>query len=980
MALDKIVIKGARTHNLKNIDLEIPKDKLVVFTGVSGSGKSSLAFDTIYAEGQRRYVESLSSYARQFLGVMDKPDVDYIEGLSPAISIDQKSSGHNPRSTVGTVTEIYDYLRLLFARVGHPHSPTTGKRLKSQSVQEIVDALFQLSSKEDVKLVILAPVVKNRKGTYEELFTRFLAQGYVRARVDGEIYSLEEKITLEKQKKHSIEIVVDRLSLKNDSKKDESFTKRLTDSVEAALNLGEGELLINVDSEEKDRFFSENLVDPETGESFPKVEPHSFSFNSPFGACEDCNGLGVIKNISEELLLNPNLSITEGGIFPWQNITESPDSWSMRLLTAMSLEEGFDLRKAIKNMSRDHLDLVLYGSKKKYKFNYVRQMDGVESSYTRAFEGVIQQLLRRYKETESDYIRSDIEQYMIDKPCPTCEGKRLKKTSLSVTLSRKNIYEVCNLPINKFVAWVEEQFIGQTDGQVEVQNLSKEDALTKQEFAIAERVLKEIKLRSSFLTSVGLGYLTLNRTARTLSGGESQRIRLASQIGTGLTGVLYVLDEPSIGLHQDDNEKLLKSLTRLRDLGNSVIIVEHDEDTIRSADYIVDIGPRAGEHGGEVVFSGTLDEFRSATNSITADYINLKKQISSKSIMAESIKLVPKHEFIEKKNSRDSKFLKLTGASHNNLKSVDIEIPLQKFVAVTGVSGSGKSSLINDTLYEALNKSKKEAGSYTSLTGHENLDKVVDIDQAPIGRTPRSNPATYTGLFTVIRTIFASTREAKSRGYGPGRFSFNTKGGRCEHCKGDGVLKIEMQFLPDVYVQCEVCQGNRYNRETLQIDFKGKNIADVLKMTVEEGMEFFKNVPSINAKLNTLNEVGLGYIRLGQSATTLSGGEAQRVKLATELSKRSTGKTIYILDEPTTGLHFEDVRRLLIVLRSLVLKGNTVVVIEHNLDLIKTADWIIDLGPAGGEAGGEIVATGSPEEIAENKNSLTGKWLKKYMH
>jgi len=998
-----IFVKGARSHNLKNIDVKLPKNKLVVITGVSGSGKSSLAFDTIYAEGQRRYVESLSSYARQFLGVMDKPDVDYIEGLSPAISIDQKTSGHNPRSTVGTVTEIYDYLRLLFARVGHPHSPTTGKRLQSQTVQEIVDTVLAYPRKYQeqlkglpAKVLILSPVVKNRKGTYEELFSRFLAQGYTRARVDGEIFSLEEEIKLDKFKKHNIELVVDRLvlpavdlqvevsDLAVETQKE--FLKRLTDSIETSINLGDGEVLINLPDLSVENFYSEDLVDPETGESFPKVEPNSFSFNSPYGACPKCNGLGTIKDIDPVLLYNPSLSVSEGGIFPWAKMADNPDSWSMQLLKAVARNEGFDLREPIGKMKSEDLQMVLYGTgEKSYEFQYVRQMDGRDSKYERPFEGVIPTLLRRYEETDSDYIREDIEQYMRERLCDTCAGKRLKPTSLAVTILCRNIFEVGNLPIDDFLSWVQQSLLipvtiaGVVDPQV-----LEADALTSQEYNIANRILKEINTRANFLVAVGLNYLTLNRTAKTLSGGESQRIRLASQIGTGLTGVLYVLDEPSVGLHQSDNERLLRSLQELRDLGNTVLVVEHDEDTVKQADYIVDIGPAAGEHGGELVASGTLPEFLKHPTSLTAKYLRGEIKISRADIVAEAKLIVPKFELVRKAQTKASKYLKVIGASQNNLKNLDVSFPLGQFVVVTGVSGSGKSSLVNEILYPSLAKflykSKIEIGKHLAVEGMEQIDKVVNIDQSPIGRTPRSNPATYTGVFTAIRELFASSREAKTRGYTVGRFSFNTKGGRCENCKGDGLLRIEMQFLPDVYVKCETCNGRRYNRETLQIDFKGKNIAQVLEMTVEESVEFFANIPAICSKMQTLLAVGLGYIRLGQQATTLSGGEAQRVKLATELSKRSTGKTVFILDEPTTGLHFDDVRKLLVMLHSLVLKGNSVIVIEHNLDLIKTADWLIDLGPAGGVKGGELIAIGTPEEVSQNPASLTGQWLKKVLN
>jgi excinuclease ABC subunit A len=1018
-----IEVKGAKTHNLKNIDVKIPKDKLVVMTGLSGSGKSSLAFDTIYAEGQRKYVESLSAYARQFLGLMDKPDVEMITGLSPAISIDQKSSGHNPRSTVGTITEIYDYLRLLFARCGHPRSPSSGRRLERQTIQQIVDSVMNLSKineeMDSLKLMILAPVVKNRKGTYEELFTRFLAQGYVRARVDGHIFNLEEEIKLDKFKKHNIEVVLDRLVLKKDSVDDKEFLKRITDSIELALTLGEQEVVItinpqsvldtkllkkiNAEVSETDKkeiwydiFFSEKYVDPESGESFPEVEPHTFSFNSPHGACPRCNGLGFIKEIDIDKLFNPNLSITEGGIYPWSKLADDPDSWSMKQLMAVAQAEGFDARQPLGKLDQSQLKIIMYGSgNKKYTFQYVRKQDGIESKYSRPFEGVIPNLKRRYAETDSDYIRVEIEKYMVEKICDDCKGLRLNKRALAVTINGSNISDVTEMSIKTAKNWM--QHIQNFDKNFKNDNLSsikeylgidaidaQEDKLSKQELEIGKQIFREIENRLNFLLAVGLEYLTLNRTAKTLSGGESQRIRLASQIGTGLTGVLYVLDEPSIGLHQRDNARLLDTLKNLRDIGNTVIVVEHDEDTIRDADFIIDIGPGAGEHGGEVVATGTAGEIAKNKNSITGKYISGERKINRTEIKKEVKKLIENstnHTISEEKHT--DKYLELLGAKQNNLKNVDLTVPLGKFVCITGVSGSGKSSIINETLYPILatrlNRAKMTAGSFDKINGIEHLDKIVNIDQSPIGRTPRSNPATYTGVFNLIRDLFAGTNEARIRGYKPGRFSFNVKGGRCEACKGDGLIKIEMQFLPDVYVTCDVCNGKRYNREALQIDFKGKNIAEVLEMTVEEGVVFFENITGIYNKLKTLNDVGLSYIRLGQAATTLSGGEAQRVKLATELSKRSTGKTIYILDEPTTGLHFEDVRKLLIVLHSLVEVGNTVLVIEHNLDVIKTADWIVDIGPEGGENGGRIIAEGTPLDIAEVKGSYTGEWLKKIL-
>lgn len=966
--IEKITVRGARTHNLKNINVEFPKNKLIVITGVSGSGKSSLAFDTIYAEGQRRYVESLSSYARQFLDLMDKPDVDYIEGLSPAISIDQKTSGRSPRSTVGTITEIYDYLRLLYARAGHPHCPNCGERVNAQTIQEIVDTIIEKSQSED-KIMILSPIVRNRKGTYEDLFDKLSSQGYVRVRVDGEIRNLEEEIKLEKYKKHNIEVILDRLIVK---KGDADFLKRLTDSVEAASNLANGEVIIstNKHNTEKndwnDALYSQNFACKNCGYSFPEIEPHTFSFNSPYGACEKCSGLGVIREIDPDLLYNPKLSISEGSIYPWSRMADDESSWRMQTIKAVADAYKFSIREPMGDLSPEALKVIMYGTgDKKHTIHYTSKYKGTTNTYHVEYEGVIPNLMRRYNETDSDYIRGEIDRYMRELLCPDCHGKRLKKESLAVTLLGKNIIDITNLAIKDTKA----QIINMRD------NDKGEDTLSNQEKKIAERIIKEILARLDFLIAVGLEYLTLSRTARTLSGGESQRIRLASQIGSGLTGVLYVLDEPSIGLHQRDNDRLITTLKNLRDLGNTIVVVEHDEDTIKTADYLLDIGPRAGEHGGEVVGAGDLNDIIKSEKSITGKYLSGEIKINRKEIDKEVAKLVNQEKFENKG------VLKISGAKENNLKNIDVEIPLGKFVAVTGVSGSGKSSLINQVLYKGIAKemygSKDDTGVFDKIEGIDLIDKVINIDQSPIGRTPRSNAATYTGVFTHIRDLFALTQEAKIRGYKSGRFSFNVKGGRCENCKGDGQIKIEMQFLPDVYVKCEVCGGKRYNREALQIDYKGKNIADVLNMTVEEGTEFFKNIPSIKNKLETLNDVGLGYIRLGQSALTLSGGEAQRVKLASELSKRQTGKTIYILDEPTTGLHFDDVNKLLVVLHSLVAKGNTVVVIEHNLDVIKTADWIIDLGPEGGDKGGNIVGIGTPEDIMKIKESYTGEWLRK---
>ncbi len=986
-----IKVKGARVHNLKNVDVSIPKNKLVVITGLSGSGKSSLAFDTIYAEGQRRYVESLSAYARQFLGLMEKPDVDSIEGLSPAISIDQKSASSNPRSTVGTITEIYDYLRLLFARVGTSFCYLCGRPIESQTVQEIVDRILALPKQygeSSMRVLVLSPVVKDRKGEYEDLFMNLSNKGFARVRVDGEIRNLEEEIKLDKQKKHKIEIVVDRLSI-NDYEKltqdekaaassgesaglDEefkSFRQRLTDSVETSLNYGEGEIIVNLFDQQKDILFSENLVCKHDGISYPMIEPHTFSFNSPHGACTRCNGLGHIREIDEREIYNGNLTIAEGGIFPWARSVD-PDSWYMKQLQALADQMGFSLKTKLKNLKPEELDAILHGSDVKIKM----KLEGGKFSgtYDSTFEGVIPNLERRYRETESEHVRKDIEKYMVVKTCPECGGSRLRREALAVRVGGKNIVEVTQMNIQDCKSWMKTVYEMdnevrnfEIDGEKFVEGIS----LSAQQKEIAKLIVKEITNRLDFLIAVGLSYLTLNRTARTLSGGEAQRIRLASQIGSGLSGVLYVLDEPSIGLHQRDNTRLIETLKHLRGLGNTVLVVEHDEETMRESDWLIDMGVGAGINGGNVIAEGNPADFLSNKFSITAPYLNKEKVVGENYLHTK-----------KKKRVLNSKSIKIKGAKQNNLKDVTVNFPLGKFICVTGVSGSGKSTLVNDILYKYLHnhfyKTNKKVGEFESIEGIEEIDKVINIDQTPIGKTPRSNPATYTGFFADIRSVFANTNEAKLRGYGPGRFSFNVKGGRCEECKGDGLLKIEMQFLPDVYVTCEACGGKRYNRETLEIQFKGSNIHEVLEMTVDQGIEFFENVPRIHRFLELLQEVGLGYIKLGQPSTTLSGGESQRIKLATELAKRSTGKTLYILDEPTTGLHFADVDKLLSVLHQLVEKGNTMIIIEHNLDVIKTADWIIDLGPEGGTGGGEIVAIGTVPDIIDSKESWTGKYLK----
>ena len=941
MPQKNIIVKGAREHNLKNVDVEIPRDKLVVFTGLSGSGKSSLAFDTIYAEGQRRYVESLSSYARQFLGQMEKPQVDYIEGLSPAISIDQKTTSKNPRSTVGTVTEIYDYLRLLYARIGIPHCPVCGREISRQTVDDIVDSVLELP--EGTKIQVMAPIARGKKGQFVKELESAKKDGYVRVRVDGIIYDLSEKIELDKNKKHNIEIVVDRLVVK------ESIRSRLADSIETATGLSNGILLVDViDGEEK--LYSLDYACPEHGVSIEELEPRMFSFNNPFGACPTCSGLSVFMKPDPDLIVpDKNLSLRQGAIKAsgWNNADGG--TIAQMYMEGIANKYSFTLDTPFKDIPADGVDAIMYGTKGE-KLKLTRRNEYGTGSYMTAFEGICNNIERRYKETASDWSRAELEQCMSTVKCPDCHGARLRKESLCVTVGGINIDEFANKSIIKAIEFLDSL------------------TLTDREQMIAKLIVKEIKDRLTFLRSVGLGYLTLARSSASLSGGESQRIRLATQISSSLVGVLYILDEPSIGLHQRDNEKLLNTLRNLRDIGNTLIVVEHDEDTMRAADYIVDVGPGAGIHGGNIVCTGTAEDIMNCKESITGQYLSGRKKIP-----------VP-----AKRRKGNGKSLKIIGARENNLKNIDAEIPLGEFVCITGVSGSGKSSLINEILYKRLvtelNGAKKVAGAHTDILGIDNLDKVIAIDQSPIGRTPRSNPATYTGVFNDIRDLFASTAEAKARGYKANRFSFNVKGGRCEACQGDGIVKIEMHFLADIYVPCDVCKGARYNRETLEVKYKGKNIYDVLEMTVEEGLEFFSSIPKIKRKLQTLYDVGLGYVKIGQPATTLSGGEAQRVKLSTELSRRSTGKTVYILDEPTTGLHTADVHKLIEVLHRLVDNGNSVIVIEHNLDVIKTADWILDLGPEGGDEGGEIIAQGTPEQVAATEGSYTGQYLKKILN
>ncbi len=955
----KLIVRGARAHNLKNITVELPRDRLIVITGLSGSGKSSLAFDTIYAEGQRRYVESLSSYARQFLGQMDKPDVDQIEGLSPAISIDQRGASQNPRSTVGTTTEVYDYLRLLYARIGQPHCPQCGREVNQQSAQQIVDAL--LAKPSGTRLMILAPLIKDRKGEHKAVFEDIRKRGYVRVRVDGQVRDVDEEIELERYKAHTIEAIVDRIIVRHGGDEGEATdVARLTDSVETALKLGNGVLIVTdvTDPEHPvDQLFSERFACVYCGINLPEIEPRTFSFNSPHGACPACSGLGVKMEIDPDLVFaNPQLSLEQGAVLPWARREHGAvyDGYYQQLLRAVAKHYGIPMDVPVKDLSPRQRDIILYGGKpgERIRLRWHNQ-NGMERIYETSFEGVIPNLQRRYKESTSEYVRSEIESYMSARPCPVCNGKRLRPEALAVTITGLSIDKVTAMSVAEALEWVRW-----------LRGEGRPSPLSERQQAIAHQVLKEIYNRLNFMVSVGLDYLTLDRATGTLSGGEAQRIRLATQIGSQLMGCLYILDEPSIGLHQRDNARLLATLKQLRDLGNTVLVVEHDEETIRNADWVLDMGPGAGEHGGYVVCSAPLPEFLQCRESLTAQYLRGERSIP-----------VP-----TRRQPGNGRYLIVRGARENNLKNIDVAFPLGKFICITGVSGSGKSTLVIEVLYKRLAQhfyqAKERPGAHDSIEGLDAIDKVIDINQSPIGRTPRSNPATYTGVFTPIRDLFASLPEAKMRGYGPGRFSFNVRGGRCEACQGDGIIRIEMQFLPDVYVPCEVCRGLRYNRETLQIRYKGKNIAEVLDMTVEEALDFFANIPVIRNKLQTLYDVGLGYIRLGQPATTLSGGEAQRVKLSRELSRRSTGRTLYILDEPTTGLHFADIEKLLAVLMRLVSSGNTVIVIEHNLDVIKCADWIIDLGPEGGDRGGYVVAAGTPEDVAKVPESYTGQWLR----
>jgi len=949
MPQDKIVVHGAREHNLKNIDVEIPRDKFVVITGISGSGKSSLAFDTIYAEGQRRYVESLSAYARQFLGQMEKPNVDQIEGLSPAVSIDQRGVSHNPRSTVGTVTEIYDYLRVLYARLGIPHCPHCGRVITQQSAEQIVDSILELAP--GTRFMILAPLVKDRKGHHQRIFEDVRKAGYVRVRVNGELRDVDEDIELERYRKHTIEAVIDRLVMPEDPDELESFRSRLTDSIETALPLGDGVVIVSDVARKppRDLLFSEHFACVHCGISMGEIEPRTFSFNSPHGACPTCQGIGTKMEVDPDLVIpDKNLSLSQGALQPWRPRSAS-ETYFSQLIRAVAEEYGFSTEVPVRELTPEQIDILLHGSQgEEITLRYTNQR-GRTRHYTTTYEGLIPNLERRSRETSSDYVRGEIERYMATRPCPACRGRRLKPESLAVTVADRPIDEVTAMSVSEaqgFFAEVPKQ-------------------LSDRELAIGERILKEIRERLGFMADVGLDYLTLDRSATTLAGGEAQRIRLATQIGSQLMGVLYILDEPSIGLHQRDNKRLISTLMKMRDLGNTLLVVEHDEETMRSADYIIDLGPGAGEHGGYVVAAGGIEDIIAVPDSITGQYLCGKRIIP-----------VPKN-----RRSGNGNTLLIQGAAEHNLKEIDVTIPLGKFICITGVSGSGKSTLLVDVLYkrlaQMLHRAKAKPGRHRDLLGIEYLDKVINIDQSPIGRTPRSNPGTYTNVFTYIRELFAALPEAKMRGYKPGRFSFNVKGGRCEACRGDGIIKIEMHFLPDIYVPCEVCKGKRFNRETLQVRYKGKNVAEILDMTVEENTQFFDRIPRAKRKLQTLYDVGLGYVKLGQSSTTLSGGEAQRIKLSRELSKRATGRTLYILDEPTTGLHFDDIKRLLNVLNRLVDAGNTVIVIEHNLDVIKCADWIVDLGPEGGDEGGYIIAEGTPEQLAEMPDSYTGQFLRR---